>query len=171
MPAPLFELGGVPVPLAAGLALSQSYEAIGGWALLRMMSGAGLKQQHWQRLRTSVSGEGWVPEGLQALDYSASLGLKCIAPRAVHAVSNVIGIPAARRADAAPYGFAVLADGSLRDTAAALAGDTVTLTPVAGAVRYIAHYYPQLTVFAEPPRTRFDASGAVAGWELTAEEA
>lgn len=170
MPAPLFELGGVQVPLAAGLDLQQSYEPIGGWTLLRMMNGAAIKQQHWQKLRTSVSGEGWIPEGLQALDYSAAMTLKCVAPRALASASNVIVLPAARRADAAPFGFVVMADGSLRDTPGSLAVDTFTLTVVSGAVRYVAHYYPQLSVMAEPPRTRYALAGGIAGWSLDAEE-
>ena len=171
MGAPLLELGGVQVPLAAALGLQQSYEPLGGWTLLRTLNGAALKQQHWLKLRTVLSGEGWVPEGLQALDYSASMTLKCVAPRALASASNVIVLPAARRADAAPFGFAVMADGSLRDTPGSLAVDTLTLTVVAGAVRYVAHYYPQLTVFAEPPRSRFDLAGGAAGWGPTAEDA
>jgi hypothetical protein len=171
MPAPLFELGAVQVPLAASLGLQQSYEPLGGYTLLRLMSGAAVKQQHWLKLRTNISADGWIPDALQALDYSASMTLKCVAPRAVVSASNTIVLPAARRSDAAPFGFAVMADGSLRDTPGSLAADTLTLAVVSGAIRYVAHYYPQLTVFAEPPSTRFDVAGASAGWVLTAEEA
>lgn len=168
---PLLELGSAQVPLAAALGLSQTYEPLGGYTLLRMMSGAAVKQQHWLKLRTSISGDGWIPDGLQALDYSVSMTLKCVAPRAVISASNAIVLPVARRSDAAPWGFVVMSDGSLRDTPGSLAGDTLTLTVVAGAVRYVAHYYPQITVFADPPMQRYDVAGASAGWELTAEEA
>lgn len=170
MPSPNLILGGVEVPRAAGLRISQSYEAIGGFTVLRMMSGAALKQTHWVKLRTSIKGDGWIPAGLQGIDYSGPLSLACIGPRAINSSSAEIILPAARRADAPPFAFAILGNGSLANTDSSLAGDTLTITPVAGAAGYSAHYFPLLSVIAAAPTENYDASGRLVGWELSAEE-
>ena len=166
------ELGGLVLPVGAAHELEQTYEPFGGWALLRMMSGAGIKQTHWAKLRTKVSGGGVAPPGLQALDYSAPMTLKCAAVRAIASASNVIVLPAARRTDTGyePYGLAQLSGGDLVYASCSLAGDTATLGIVAGAVAYLAHYWPQLTVIADPPAEHMDVRGAAPGWDLTAEE-
>ncbi|MBS0442820.1 MAG: hypothetical protein JSR38_12755, partial [Proteobacteria bacterium] len=84
---------------------------------------------------------------------------------------NVITLPAARRSDAAPFGFALDASGLLRPTAVTLAGNVATLIAVAGATGYQVLYYPLLTIRAPAgPRCSYDAAGAVASWELTCEE-
>lgn len=167
------ELGAVVVPLWASMQIAQGYEVLGGANLLRMMSGVARKQTHWQRLATRISGAGNVPAGLDGLDYSAPLTLKCAAARSIASAANVITIPAARRADAGhlPHGFAESAGGVLSPTPVVLAGNVATLTPVAGAARYVVLWYPQLTVFAEPPRADVDVGDARYGWELNAEEA
>lgn len=168
-----FMLGGVAVPLSAALDLSQTYEPIGAVTTLRAMNGAALRMTHWRRLRTSVSGSGWVPAGLQALDYGAQLELRCIAPRALIADgARQATLPAARRSDTgyAPWAVAVLADGSVTNTPVVLAGNVATADAVAGATGYRIHYYPVLTVYAEPPTERFDPQTGAAGWEITAEE-
>lgn len=165
------ELGGVAVPLLASTDLEQTYEEIGGYTVLRMMSGAAVPQQHWAKLSTQVTGSGILPAGLDALDCSQPMTMKCVAARAICSVSNIIVLPATRRADYAPVGHAVLPDGRHQVTPLALAGNTATLTAVAGAVSYLALYWPQLTVVVTSrPRSRTGARAGTRGWELTAEE-
>lgn len=165
-------LGGVSVPLIAALDLSQSYEPIGGVSTLRTLNGTAVRRQHWQKLRTSISGGGWIPAGLQALDYSGALSLSCIAPRSVHSANVNATLPAARRSDAGylPYAHAVLADGQLVDTAVSLVGNAATATAVTGAAAYLFHYYPVLSVLADPPAEEFDRSAGSFTWSLSAEE-
>lgn len=175
-----FELGGLRVPVESIGSFAQSYEPLGGVARLRLMSGAAVQQVHWRKTRTVLSGEGWWPLGLDGLDYDNTLTLKCAAARAIVSASNIIVLPAARRTDAGytPAGHAVVPGGGTRvgggdlvPTALALAGDTATLTVVAGASAYHVAWWPQLTVYADPPTVEQDVAGAAVRWTLTAEEA
>lgn len=165
-------LGGVIVPLVAGLDLSQTYDQFGGVWTARAMNGAAIRREHWRKLRTQISGSGWIPPGLHALDYSTPLTLSCIAPRMLRSATNSLALPAARRSDTGytPYAWAVMADGSAQATPVAMASNTATATAVSGAQAYLFFYFPTLSVYAEPPAERFDPRGAVAGWDLTAEE-
>ena len=54
----LLKIGSLAVPNRAALDLDQTYETIGGETLLRTVSGAGIKQETWRRLRTTISGGG-----------------------------------------------------------------------------------------------------------------
>lgn len=172
MSGPALILGGVSVPMTAALDLSQTYEPIGGSTLLRMASGAAVKLTHWQKLSTQLSGGGWIPAGLQDLDYSAPLTLSCIAPRAVLSATNTATLPAARRTDsgAEPYAFALLVDGTPVNTTCSVVGNAATAGAVTGAARYVFNYYPELSVYATPPQESFDAAAGSLNWTLTAEE-
>lgn len=174
-----FSLGGVVVPIESALDFSQTYEPLGGVARLRMMSGALVQQVGWRKLRTTLSGAGWWPSGLEGLDYDSALTLLCAAPRAILSASNAIALPSARRTDAGytPVGHARLTGGAtavgggeLVPTPLTLAADVATLTPVAGATGYQVAYWPVLSVLADPPTMEADLPGAAHRWTLTAEE-
>lgn len=174
-----FELGGVRVPIESVIDFEQGYESIGGTALLRYMSGGAVLQTYWQKLRTTLSGAGWWPPGLDGLNYAAPLLLKCAGPHSIRTDAAAIALPAARRTDAgfAPIGHAVVpgasvgvSGGDLVPTAVSIADNLATLTPVTGAIGYHITYWPQLTVFATPPATQADLPGAAHRWSLTAEE-
>lgn len=167
----LLIIGGVPVSVEASDKISQSYEPIGGVATLRTIAGGAIRQRNWRKLRTTISvpGARFLPS-LQALDQDAPQVIKCLAPRSVSSTSNAITLPAARRADAAPWGFALQPSGFAVATPGSLAGNVLTLTPVAGATRYMAMYVPELTVLITSLTEHFDVRGAAASWELTAEE-
>lgn len=167
-----FEIGGVVVPVSAALGLQQQISVIGGASVLRMMNGAGLKQTHWQRLAVSLSGSGWAPLGLQSLDYSAPLTLKCGLPRVVRSQSLSIALPVGRRSDAGyePFARAHLADGREVATTVSITTHTATVTAVAGAISYAVWYWPQLTVIASPPEETFDQASGDCSWSISAEE-
>lgn len=168
---PSLTINGIALPLAAGGEIEQRYEDFGAISLLRLANGAPVHQEAWRKVRSTLTAGGLIPPGLAAIDWKASFTLGCVAPRGVHAATNTITLPTARRADAAPYGFAFDANGLLRPTAVVLAGDVATLTAVAGAVGYQVLWYPLLTVRAPAGlRASYDAAGAVAGWELECEE-
>lgn len=107
---------------------------------------------------------------LSALDIDTPQVIQCIAPRSIHSALPAVALPAARRADVAPYGFAVMPNGLMRRTGGTLAGGTLTLDVVPGAVSYVARYWPELTVLVMSLTEHQDVRGAVAGWDLTAEE-
>lgn len=166
-----FELGGIILPVAAGLGIAQRVEVIGGRTRLRFANGAGLNQVAWEKLRITLSGQGWCPPGLHSLDYAAPLVLKCGAPRSITGPGPAITLPAARRTDTgyAPYAWAHTARGP-QNTPVTLAGNVATCTTVPGAISYTVMYYPQLTVLCDPPTDDFDTATGQSAWELVAEE-
>lgn len=165
-------LGGLVIPIGASHGIEQTYEPFGGWVTLRMMSGAGLKQTHWKRLRTRVSGNGLIPPGLSTLDYSQPLTLKCAAVRSIVSASNMIALPSARRADTGyePYGLAQMPTGDMVGTTCVVVTNTATLGVVTGAIGYAVCYWPEVSVFADPPSETMDVRKGSPSWQLTAEE-
>ncbi|MDO9596738.1 MAG: hypothetical protein Q7J47_03360 [Azoarcus sp.] len=166
-----FQLGAVVVPIGAAMSLTQRIETFGGRNRLRFSNGAGLNQVAWQKQRITLSGTGWCPLGLGALNYAAPLTLKCGKPVSLTAASNILTLPTTRRTDAGylPYAWAHLPDGPV-NTPVVLAGHVATCTPVAGAVAYSVMYYPEISALCDPPAETVEAGGAVVSWELTAEE-
>lgn len=166
-----FELGGISIPIRAGLEFSQSYEMIGGTVTQRMQSGRAIKQTHFNKIRTSLSGQGWLPAGLDGLDYSVPQLLKCAAPKSISSLANQMTVPAARRSDVGfePRGYALVA-GELVMTDITMNADVASLVTVPGASTYHVHYYPELLVFAEPIQTQGNMTGAEFSWTLTCEE-
>lgn len=167
-----FQLGGVTVSTMAGLTFSQEYEAIGGSTLSRTLNGSGFKQQNWQKTKITTRASGWIPAGLQELDYSVPLSMLCSAPRQQQDTSNVFTLPTQRRSDTGyePFGFG-LVDELWVSTVVGIVTDTATLTIVPGATEYRVMWYPQFTVFATPPNDIATLGDGSYSWTLEAEEA
>lgn len=166
-------IGGIRIPLDSAYGLEQSYDALeAGSTVLRMLNGAAIKQTHWSKRRTTITGSGRYPPGLAGLDYSGPLEIQCAAPLIIaSAASNVITLPAARRADWVPAGYAVV-DGRMMPVACSVVGNIATLGTLAGAQNYQCMYWPVLTVYATPPRTTFNGrQPSLSGWQIDAEEA
>ena len=171
MLAPFFSLGGVVVPVLASLELEQTYAPIGGYATLRMLDGAGVRQTQWQRLRTSLTGSGPIPAGLEALDYSQPQELLCAAPRSLIVTAPTANLPVARRTDAGYLPTALaLVDGKPAPTTLTIAGDVATIAAVTGAQQYVIRYWPRITVLAETPTVSFSHFRAQWQWTLEAEQ-
>lgn len=172
-----FELGTVIVPIHSAYELTQTYEPLGGYATIRMLNGAALKQQNWEKIGTTLSGQGLIPSGLEGLDYSVEQLMKCAAPRAVTAFSTSIVIPAERRSDVGfePTGWAYTDPegknrGVWQETAIVIVVDTVTLTPVVGALNYQVRYFPEFMVFSEKPNQNISVHPSDQNWSLEAEQ-
>lgn len=169
----MLEIGGLVVRLDSGFDLDQQYEYLGGESVMRAMSGRGIKQQTWSKLRVTTSGSGWAPAALDSLDYSAQMTLKCIVPIGVFAnpATRQATLPAARRSDAShePFAWAYTSSGRV-PTPVVLVGDTATCDAVAGAQAYQVMYYPSLVVYAMRPRHSGSLGEASYAWELICEE-
>jgi hypothetical protein len=142
-----------------------------GKRMLDTADSVAIKQTHFNKLRTVLSGQGWVPAGLDGLDYSIPLLLKCAAPRSVSSTNTQFTIPANRRNDSGfePKSFAVVS-GNLTETEITLNADIVNLDTVTGALTYQIYYYPEILVFAESPQVQGNMTGAEFSWTLTCEE-
>lgn len=166
----ILKIGAYEMPVYAALDAEQRYEPIGGEVILRAASGRGILQRTWKKTRIVTSGTGWLPSGLQALDFDVPHLVACIAAETVPAgvVSRQAILPAGRRSDAGhhPYGLAQLGNGQTIPSPVSLAGDLATVAEVAGAVGYQVGYYPLINCWLLQP-TR---SGPEPRWEIVAEE-
>mgnify|MGYP001329754764 FL=1 len=171
----ILKFGTLEIPLLAALDIEQTYPPIGGEALLRTVSGAGIKQMTWRKTRIVTTGSGWLPAGLDTLDTAATLAIACVVPRTVPAVfaTRQATLPAARRSDSGhlPWGVAVMPDNSVIVTPATMAGNVATLDAVANAVSYKALYLPLITCWAMRPTDSGTPGDASYRLEITAEEA
>ena len=169
MTAVTLEIGAVVIPEYARLGLEQVYEPVEGAAVLRAADGTAVKQSTWTKLRTVITGTGWIPEGLASLDWSVAQTMKGAAPRSVWSTSNTITVPAARRSDVAVRGYGIV-DGVPVETNVTMSVDTATLDPVTGATSYYVLYWPQFQAFFSPPQQQIDVTGAAVRWRLVGEE-
>lgn len=166
-----FALNDCSIALEAGLEFSQTYELIGGTVIHRMQSGKAIKQTHFQKLKTVLTGKGWIPTGLDELDYTKPLLLKCAIPLSISGHSNQLLIPPGHRTDAyyIPKGYG-LVDGHLIETKLIIDECLVTLEHVDNAKIYQVHYYPELFVYAERPQVQGNVTSAEFSWSITCEE-
>ena len=163
-------IGGIEIPVNASHVLNQSYTPVQATNRLRMSNGALKQQSSWSnKLSTDISSDGIMPAGLQMLDYSQSIIIKCVAERAVSSTSNVITVPSARRADYGVKGRALVGN-NWQTTAVSLSTDEATLTTVTDATLYQAIYWPELVCFCDPPGETRGVRSADYGWTLTGEE-
>ena len=167
-----FELGGISVPIEANIEFDLDYEPLTAetWPPIRMMDGTGVKQVAWSgKLKTKLTGSGWMQSGLDGLDYSAPMLLKCASPRGISNASNVITIPAARRSDPGfvPVGYAIV-DGRRVDSPVSIVGNVATVTVVASASGYCVQYFPEITVFAQAPVTQGNMADGDFRWSIEA---
>lgn len=165
-------LGGVEIPVHASVDIEQTYRPRSREAIHAMGDGSLRKQTFagaQTKVETTITGRGPIPPGLQALDFTGSLLLKCGAERSIDSASNAITIPSLRRSDTGyvPWGRA-LVDGRWIPTPASMSTDLATLTPVAGATRYQVLWFPEFSVFVEGGVTEsHDLRQARTGWELS----
>ena len=169
-----FELGGVSIPYEAGFGINQTYDTLQAstWPPIRMSDGSAKVQTAWgNKLKTTITGKGWLPAAWSGLDYSQPMLLKCAGGRAIGSQSNAISIPSARRSEPfyEPSGYAVV-NGKQIDSPVSMVGDTATVTTVANATAYGVIYYPQITVYAKPVESQTDLGGSTYGWIIEAEE-
>lgn len=175
----LLIVDGVVVPVYASTEINQRYEKRRGATRYRMADGSLRQRRVWPatgaKIVTTISGNGVIPAGIGEdgdVNYDGPIVISCIAPRAVTTTSTSIALPASRRNDAGslPFGRALLLNEVWVSTAVSMAGDIASITPVTGATQYQVVYFPQITVFADPPTEDKPGRGPSFGWTLTAEE-
>lgn len=140
------KIGSLTISAEAGFSLKQTYQPILARTLKRSKNGTLTIQSRYRKLQSRVSGSGWLPDGLDAIDTDALQAVSCIQALSVAAASNVITIPRAVRTDAGftVQGVAIVNDQSVV-TSVVLAGNVATLGVVAGASQYQILYYPVIT--------------------------
>jgi len=176
----LLIVDGVTVPVFASTTISQTYDKQSATYRSRMRSGTLKQRKVWPsggaKLITTITGSGMIPPGIGEdglVDYDNSFVLSCVGHRAITSTSNVIALPAARRSDSGSEPYArvrVAGTDKWVPTAVSVVGNTATLTTVTGAAQYQCLYFPEITVFADPPTEEKPRHGPEFSWTLVAEE-
>jgi hypothetical protein len=162
-------LGGIPIVLHAG-APELSEEDAGGSTPLRMSNGSIVKMTRWQKMAGSISAQGFIPPGLDGLDYSAPLELRSTQVSSMQSAGLVFTLPSTPRPDQSPWAFALVGD-QFVDAAISTVAGVSTVTVVPGASLYQVWWLPVYSVFAtRPPKSQSSAS-ASHGWSIAWAEA
>ncbi|MEE4188382.1 MAG: hypothetical protein V2I76_08040, partial [Roseobacter sp.] len=166
-------IDGVAVPVTAILEFSQTYGELAQRSLRRTAANTAiLRETGTAKLTTRIRGKGWAPLPLADLDIGTTHVLRCAMVRSVTSATNIVALPPARRSDVGhgPIGYALVGDEYVEAAVAGIVGDNATLTPVAGAIRYIVHYFPEVTAVITENTTDGN-SDASHDWVIAAEEA
>lgn len=171
MPIPTLTLGGVPIVPHSGIA-NVSVGKLRGSTRPRMSDGALVQMTHWSgKASVTISGQGFMPPGLDGLDYDNPLELLSVHQETITGTALTAVLSSTPRADCPPWAEA-LVGGRWRRTACGLAGGVVTAEPVDGATLYSFFWLPAYWVFAEDPAKAVDFGGVPrpCGWSITCEE-
>lgn len=171
MPLPMLIFGGVPIVLHAG-APDLSIEPLRGSALVRMGNGEAVQMTHWSGKRSgTISGAGWMPPGLDGLDYTQPIELLSVQQETITGSANAVALSSSPRPDHAPWALALVG----RDwvaTPCSVVDGIATATPVVGASLYSISWFPAITVFAAPPSKGVSRGNSATphSWSITFEE-
>ena len=160
-------LGGLPIELHAG-APEFNADPLEGSSVVRMSDGQGVKMTHWSgKMAGTISGAGWMPPGLDGLDYSRPLELRSTQAECVTTNATTVVLSSVPRPDYEPWCLALVRE-SWVDASSAYFDGAVTIEPVPGATRYAVYWLPIYFVYARKPRK--SNAGGVHGWTLDWEE-
>lgn len=164
------KIGNITIPDASGFDVRQTYEEIASKTTLRTKSGGAILQSRWKRIKSTITGSGWEPAAIDAIDTAAMQTVYCVEPLSVYGSSTTIVIPHQYRTESeyAPQASA-LVSGLLVATPLSMAGQTATITAVSGATQYQVNYYPIITGILTISKSG-DIDNQVRGWTLTVEQ-
>ena len=165
---PHVTLGGLPIILHAG-APDHSYSLESGWTDVRLSGGSLVRMAHWGKETITISGNGWMGLGFDALDYTQPLELRCTQPKTVTGNSLSYTLTSTPRPDVAPWAHALIGSHWVR-TAVSVSGKTATVTAVAGSSAYRVSWMPVYTVLVSPPAESMESSVASYAWSFSARE-
>ncbi|MCY1275484.1 hypothetical protein D9M70_241310 [compost metagenome] len=162
-------LGGVPIVLHAAAPV-ETIEVIGGWSMHRLSGGAAVKQTHWDRHAGSISAEGFMPPGLDGLDYSLPLELRSTKVQSIVGSGLVFTLTSTPRPDSPAWAEGLIGRQWVR-TPVAVDDGVATVTALADATLYRCCWRPVFSVFAQKPAESQDNAVNMHSWSLNWEEA
>lgn len=142
----LLKIGTIAIPLEANSSFSQTYKWLIPRQTYRMMDNSLKVQQLYaaRKLTTSISGSGWIPEGLSSIENETTpISIECVSPLGLVSVSNIITLPTDFRTDAGIYGYAVVSEMTVQTAVSDITDGVVTLATVSGADHYSLNYIPK----------------------------
>ncbi|SIR82557.1 hypothetical protein SAMN05878276_0413 [Aquipseudomonas alcaligenes] len=150
MSLPRVMLGGVEIVVHAGVP-EQADAPVVAETIIRMGQGGGVKLTHFRKAGGTISGQGWMPPGLDGLDYGQPLELRLTKQQSITQASHLgITLTSTPRPDMAPWAQALVG----RDwvpTPMSLSGLAATVVPLPGAKMYSVQWMPRYWVFAQRP--------------------
>ena len=164
------KIGIIIIPGIAGFDIRQTYDPILARTLLRTKSGNGIAQSRWSKIRSTISGSGWEPAALDAIDFGIMHDVHCVEPLSAYGATTTITIPHSFRSDTGytVQAAALVAD-ELVNTPVSMAGQVATLTAVAGAMQYQVIYFPIITGLLTVKKSG-DVDNQVRSWTIELEE-
>lgn len=163
------EFDSIIVPMQSMIEFDQDYEDIKAEDFRRTADGAGhLRALTWSKLRTTISGSGWVPTAFAGLSAGATYTIKCATPRSANSATTSVTLPAARRTDGdhTPIGFALVGIELIETPITGIVANVATLTSVSGASGYRVHYWPQISAVITSMKGR---GGSAANFDFSIE--
>lgn len=170
MSLPMVMLGGVSIVPHAGT-VSQSITPLGGPEIVRLSSGAGVPMTHWQKSAIALSGSGFMPPGLDGIDYTQALELRCTKHLSIVSTGTSFVLAGTPRPDFSPWALALVGQQWV-ETDLVLDGADVMVIPIPGASAYQVCWMPMFIVSAKRPQGDMDPANNVTphGWQITCEE-
>jgi len=166
----MIKIGALVIPEIAGFDVNIAYSAITSRSILRAKNGNAIIQSRWRKLGISITGAGWLPDGLDGLNIDVVADIHSTAWLSVSSASNIITIPRAFRTDDyTPQGIAIVGDQTVQSSVA-LSGSQATVSPVAGASLYQILYCPVITAVIVEITRDFDQQNNIWRWSISAEE-
>lgn len=162
-------LGGVEIVLHAG-APEFSEDTIGGDSLDRMSDGTAVKQTHWEKAAGTISGQGFMPPGLDGLNYKLPLELRSTQVSSMQQTVLEFELTSTPRPDHDPWAYALVGGKWYRAEVSTIER-AATVTAVNGARFYQVWWFPVYSVFARKPSKTQGQTGAGHGWSISWEEA
>lgn len=166
----MIKIGTIELSDPAAFDLTVTHSPIQSKSILRTKNGTGIIASHWKKRGISITGSGWIPEGLADIDEDAVVDIHTIDWQSIADTSPIITLPGVFRLDDfAPQGIAIV-NGEAVNTAVSLAGAVATLTSVSGATQYHVNYCPIITSLIASIDRSFNAETNTWTWTLEAEQ-
>lgn len=168
MQLPPLMIGGIELDLHAG-AVEHADEEIGGEVSVRMSLGTLVTMLHWKKAAGVISAQGWMPPGLDGLDFSQPIELRSTQVSTVQGAGLVHQLSSTPRPDMAPWAFA-LVGGHWVETACVTVDRTATVEAVTGATAYQVWWLPVFQVKAQRPPKAQSSASASHSWSMPWQE-
>ena len=143
-------IAGIEFPFLAGSAidLKQSSAPFGQRNVRRSRSGTGRMASRWSKVKSTITGSGRLPPGLESISQTTAVSISFIERFSVAGAGPTLTLPHAYRTDDGyePQAVAIV-NGFDVKTTAVMAGQVCTVGAVSGASAYKVVYYPVLTGF------------------------
>lgn len=163
-------IGTLPIPDISGFKTNTAYRRIGPKTLFRSLNGTAIIATRWQKLGFTLSGSGWIPEGMDSLDEDVAVDFHLTGWRSTSSASPIITIPRTFRVDEfTPVGYAFVV-GEAVDTDVTLSGNEATLTTVVGASQYQVKYCPIINSVITKIDRQHNQESNTFSWSIEAEE-